>query len=406
MAWKTELPGPSHGSPIAVAGRVFVTAEPDLLIAVDAEDGEILWQQSHGWRDVFPDERGEEIEQNLRAAAELEQRIQPLRKELDALRKAEPPDEDAIARLEERIKTLEAEHKGLTAYPPPSSGGARNTTPTPVSDGARVFVAFGNGIAAAYNFDGERLWTTHVHEPGGGADHSASPLIVNGRLVVHHGALVALDLLSGAEMWRTETQASHGSPVAVNAGDETMIVTGAGAVIRAADGRLVAEKLFNTGWASPVPAEGGVVGERDGRLIAIRLPDANHEPATADVEWQGPEMKQRRLASVVVHDALAYSVNEIGVLDVIDAQTGELVYRKRLGFGKGRVDPSLALAGGRLYASNNAGTTIVFEPGREYAEVARNELEGFTSSPVFEGNRVYVRTNKRLYAIGEAGKPE
>jgi hypothetical protein len=47
------------------------------------------------------------------------------------------------------------------------------------------------------------------------------------------------------------------------------------------------------------------------------------------------------------------------------------------------------------------GTTVVLEPGREFKVLARNKLEPFRSSLVFEGKRVYIRTEKSLYCIGE-----
>ena len=46
-------------------------------------------------------------------------------------------------------------------------------------------------------------------------------------------------------------------------------------------------------------------------------------------------------------------------------------------------------------------TVHVLEPGREYKELARNSLETFRSSLVFEGKRMYVRTTKGLWCIGE-----
>ena len=47
------------------------------------------------------------------------------------------------------------------------------------------------------------------------------------------------------------------------------------------------------------------------------------------------------------------------------------------------------------------GETVVLQAGREYKELARNKLEEFRSSLVFEGKRVYIRTAKHLYCIGE-----
>jgi hypothetical protein len=51
--------------------------------------------------------------------------------------------------------------------------------------------------------------------------------------------------------------------------------------------------------------------------------------------------------------------------------------------------------------SSETGETVVLQAGREYKELARNKLEEFRSSLVFEGKRVYIRTAKHLYCIGE-----
>jgi hypothetical protein len=55
----------------------------------------------------------------------------------------------------------------------------------------------------------------------------------------------------------------------------------------------------------------------------------------------------------------------------------------------------------RIYVSSETGETVVLEAGREYKELARNKLEELRSSLVFDGKRVYTRTAKRLYCIGE-----
>ena len=105
-------------------------------------------------------------------------------------------------------------------------------------------------------------------------------------------------------------------------------------------------------------------------------------------------------ASPVYHDGLIYAVNGNCNFSVVEAQTGKLVYYDRLDFG-GRVYPSIALAGKYVFVSSDNGVTIVLEPGREYKEIARNTLETFRSSPIFEGKRMYVRTLKHLWCIAE-----
>ena len=62
----------------------------------------------------------------------------------------------------------------------------------------------------------------------------------------------------------------------------------------------------------------------------------------------------------------------------------------------------MTLAGNHLYVSNTHGATVVFLPGEHYEEVARCQLDdGFRSSLVFAGSRLYVRSGKFLYCIEE-----
>ena len=105
--------------------------------------------------------------------------------------------------------------------------------------------------------------------------------------------------------------------------------------------------------------------------------------------------------SPILQDELIYGMNASSIFSVVDATTGQVVSERRLDFGGGRSYPSITLAGNRLFVSSDNGTTIVLEPGREYKELARNSLETFRSSLVFEGKRMYVRTTKGLWCIGE-----
>jgi outer membrane protein assembly factor BamB len=102
----------------------------------------------------------------------------------------------------------------------------------------------------------------------------------------------------------------------------------------------------------------------------------------------------------VIHDGLLYSATDQGILTALETATGKVVYEQRLNH-EGTTYPSLSLAGNRLYASSDGGTSVVLEPGREFKVLARNKLEAFRSSLVFEGKRVYARTQKHLYCIGE-----
>src|SRR5438128_2373178 len=86
-------------------------------------------------------------------------------------------------------------------------------------------VGWRNDGAAAYDLEGKRLWARHVESSNVGFGHSASPLLIGGKLIVHVRDLVALDVATGKESWRTGLQASHASPVAAKLGKEDVIVS-------------------------------------------------------------------------------------------------------------------------------------------------------------------------------------
>ena len=89
-------------------------------------------------------------------------------------------------------------------------------------------------------------------------------------------------------------------------------------------------------------------------------------------------------------------------MTVLETKTGKTVYTQQLDLGgtnSNSVYPSVTLGGSHIYIANESGTTVVLEPGRHYREVYRNELERHRSSPVFIGQRMYIRGMNHLYCI-------
>jgi outer membrane protein assembly factor BamB len=171
-------------------------------------------------------------------------------------------------------------------------------------------------------------------------------------------------------------------------------------MVRAEDGKVLASGLGSCGANSPVLHKGIVYYVR-GAANAFRLPKSVTEPIKVQALWKGNVKGGGYwFSSPVVHKGLFYAANDQGILTVLDAATGKRVYEERLNLG-GTTYPSISLASNRIYVSSDSGTTVVLEPRREYKELARNKLEPFRSSLVFDGKRVYVRTAKHLYCIGE-----
>ena len=57
-------------------------------------------------------------------------------------------------------------------------------------------------------------------------------------------------------------------------------------------------------------------------------------------------------------------------------------------------------ADGRIYFLNEDGGATVIAPGREYKELAKNQLDGRTlASFAVAGRAIYLRTDSHLYRI-------
>jgi outer membrane protein assembly factor BamB len=87
-----------------------------------------------------------------------------------------------------------------------------------------------------------------------------------------------------------------------------------------------------------------------------------------------------------------------GVLVCLDGKTGKEHYRERLG---GACNSSPVASDGKIYLSNNDGTTFVVKAGEEFLLLATNKLsERITASPAITGNWLIYRTDSHLYCIG------
>jgi len=130
----------------------------------------------------------------------------------------------------------------------------------------------------------------------------------------------------------------------------------------------------------------------------LRLPDS--AATKPELVWEASTSKQRTFASPLFHQGLLYQVSETGILTVADAKSGEEVYRQRLDFGKrARIYASVTLAGKHIFVASENGTTLVLKPGREYAEIGRNQLKGCYGSPIFDGTHMIARGKSHLYCI-------
>jgi outer membrane protein assembly factor BamB len=396
VVWKTSLPGPSFGSPVLAGDRIFVVSDPAELLCLSRADGTILWRRSHSLEDLYGAETAKQATADF---VHLKGEQERLRGERDKAK------DDAVkkADVEKQMAAVDADMRDLLKkYPAPPAvlrTDAGNSAATPVSDGGAVYALFGNGVACAYSHAGEKRWVRYIESSAIAFGSSSSPVLADGKVIVHLKDLVALDAKTGDEVWRTALPAQHASAVPMQVGTTAVVVSPAGAVVRVSDGKVLLRKGELASSEDTPLVSDGVLYTFDGKARAWRLAPAGDDAVKAERLWETPLSAGRRTPSSLVYEGLIYAVTTDGFLDVLDAKTGDPAYQKRLNIGE--VYASATEAGGSLFFGGTNGSVVVVRPGKEYHEVGRTKVEGFGSSPVFSGPQAFLRTQKHLYCIGQ-----
>jgi outer membrane protein assembly factor BamB len=103
--------------------------------------------------------------------------------------------------------------------------------------------------------------------------------------------------------------------------------------------------------------------------------------------------------SILVAGDEIYFVSDGGVATCLDATSGDVQWTERLGGG---FSASPVFAEGRIYFTNEDGTTYVVRAGAECELLATNELgERALASPAVDDGAIYLRTASHLWRIGK-----
>lgn len=288
---------------------------------------------------------------------------------------------------------------------------------TPVTDGQRIVVYFGNTGLYCYDFAGQLLWHKDlgVYEMQGEWGTSASPAMHGGLVFIQNDSenesfLVALDARSGDERWRVarEEKSTWCSPIIWKNQLRTELVTG-GKVIRSYDpesGELLWQLTAGERASSASPAgneEMLVVGARG--LFAVRagasgdITPAAGETASNGVLWShdrgGPQM-----ASPLIHDGYVYICDRRGgIVTCYDAASGKEAYKERLP-GEREFWASPWACNGRIFCLDDSGATHVLAPGGTFQVLATNQLEGrFWASAAVADGSFLLRSTDTLFRI-------
>ena len=326
---------------------------------------------------------------------------------------------------------------GETQWARPLSGGNRRlrkqnkSSPSPVTDGERVWVMTGTGIIKAFDFEGDELWTRNIPESYGAFGlnwgYASSPLLHGDALYVQvlHGMrtddpsyVLRLNAETGETVWRVErpTEAVRESPDSYTTpalleydGTTEIVITGGDAVtghaldtgreLWRADGLNPTRNRSYRIIASPVVHDGLIYAPtRVKPLLALR-PGGRGDVLDTNVVWatdNGPDVP-----TPVTDGELFYVVNDSGIVFVSDAKTGDPVYGP-VKIQTGTYSASPVLADGKIYITNEGGMTTVFKTGPTFEVLAENDFDDYClSSPAISDGQIFIRTTGHLYAIGE-----
>jgi outer membrane protein assembly factor BamB len=336
----------------------------------------------------------------------------------------------------------------------------RYATASPAIDPetGNVYIQGTQGILAGFTPDGKLLWKKSLMEEFGRLTfpnaRTASP-IIDGDLVITRGITAnwgaqgpagdrfyAFDKKTGELVWASSPgdrprDNSFSHPYITTRGGKRILFSALGdgsvAAVNARTGEaLWRVPLFRAGINATVLVHNndkliaifGVPYE-PGQLVALKIPDVVPTNAAAgpvvldrkDVELWAAEISTSTSSPILVGD-MVYVVAEKGDLCAVNANTGEIKWKLKLGIEQRNSCPFYA--DGKLYVpmldnpggkgagdSSEAGTSGAFyiiKPGDQPEILQHAELSGRCfGTPVAYNGKLYMQTIKHLYCWGRKG---
>lgn len=369
VRWRTALPARGNSTPVVWENRVFLTqaiGSQRLLMCFERDTGRLLWQRGR--------------------AHDL----------------SEPTHE---------------------TNPPGSS--------SPVTDGERVIAWFGGGGLACYDFEGTELWHRDLGPPRHIWGWGSSPVLWDRFCFLNFGPgdpsfIVALNKATGDEVWRQfEPHADSGekkpgqeravwagswsTPIVISVGEREELILSWPHGVRAlapATGR----ELWSCAGLNPLVYTSPLYEPRGRILVAMGgyagMALAVKAGGSGDVTfshrlWHHPKTRQR-IGSGVIHQEHIYILNDPGIAECFQLQSGQLVWEERLRGPAPKSDnwSSMIVANGRLYAVNQGGDGFVLKAGPKFQVLATNTLgETVLSSPAAAGRNLFIRSHEALWCL-------
>lgn len=302
--------------------------------------------------------------------------------------------------------------------------------PSCVLEENAVYAHFGTyGTARIEASTGKKIWerrdinVRHFRGPG------SSPLLHENLLILTFDGIdqqfvTALDKTTGATVWKTERTTDYGdldaegqptregdmrkayhTPIVFDiAGHQHLVSVGSRAAFGydPATGKelwTLPHGGFNAA-VRPLQLDGMIVintGSERAQLIGVKTDAAMTGDIAATHTIWNHEKRNSSEACAVLHNGKIFQITRGGILTCLDAKTGEEIAEGRLA---GQHLPSPILAAGRLYFSNDRGSSFIVTADEKLETLHENQLgEPISASPAVAEGALYLRSRAALYRI-------
>jgi len=395
VAWRTEIPGFGHSSPVVWGDQVFVTTAVSSDARANFERGPSQSMDSspdasrHIWRVYCLDRQTGRIVWDRTAS-------------------------EGAPRARRHVR-------------------ASYANPTPATDGRHVVAFFGSEGLYCYDTKGRLIWRQDLGLLDGGYSSApdahwgfaSSPIIYRDLVIVQcdtqkDSFIAAYRLSDGKMAWRTprDEDTSWSSPTIYEGPGRVELIASGTRFYRGYDPET-GKELWRLADGSdvkiptPVAAHGliylgGGNSHKRRAFYAVRA-GASGELSLPEGQDSAPGIAWRRRASPhlltpIVYGDYVYVCADNGVLTQYHAKTGEQMYVERIG-GKGTAfTASPVAAGGKLYFSSEDGEVLVVKAGPAYELLARNPVgEAVMATPAIAGGMLIIRGERHVYGIRERG---
>lgn len=280
-------------------------------------------------------------------------------------------------------------------------------SPTMVALGEQVFALFANGDIASYDFDGNLVWGHALGLPDNHYGHSSSLLAFENLLYVQYDdhenpRLLALDTATGDEVWvAPRKKISWASPILAQTPLGAQVILCSEIDVDAyhpISGELLWTQECLGGEVAPSPGyANGIVFVANEYATAAAIQLSGSEGAVqSEILWEWDDLLPE-VSSPVGDGERFYFGTSFGDFVCLDAKTGAEVWVEEMGDG---FYSSPVLVGDRVYALDTEGTMFIFETGNEFKLLTSVPMdEPSFATPAFLDGAIHLRTSENLYCI-------